>query len=155
MGLPELKARIVTELNMVQGIGQVYDHLLYIRTEADEKAKLVKNGVLNVWLVTREGQQLVDAVDDESVTERHPKMLVQGFYALDEEAASEATFDALVDAVVAQLNADRRQTSNFGQTVRECDPPQLRLSDQRIYGVSEVLCHHCEIEIDILLDFLE
>src|SRR5690348_2251399 len=104
MGLPELKARIVAQLEAVAGIGHVYDHLVYVRTEEDQNAKLISNGVLNAWLVTREGQQMVDIADDDAVTEMRPKILVQGFYALDEANNSEAAFDALVDAVLAQLN---------------------------------------------------
>lgn len=157
MALADVKNRIKTQLEAVAGIGKVYTRLLYAREEKDIAAKLVQSGRLNVWLITRELANLRDENLNQSLSEQRDQIVVHGFYALDDDDTnpSEASFDALVDAILDKLNTDRRPPSKFGGMVQSSDPPFLRLSDQRMYGPTQALCHHAEIVLPVVWRYLQ
>jgi hypothetical protein len=149
MGLPQIKARIVAQLQAVSGIGKVYDRMRLITDEKTEGTDLVANSQFNAWFVMRESKQLTDMNVNQAMTEQKDLIVVRGFLGVKDSADSEKQMDALVDAVLVALNSDRRPPSKLGNLVVEADPPQLRLQDLREFGPRKVLCHHAEIVLAV------
>jgi hypothetical protein len=106
--------------------------------------------------VSRESAAQPDQVINESLQARTTQILVQGFYAVKEDDGSEEKFEALVDAVIAALNTDRKPTNAGGTklnaTVADAAAPALRLQDFRQFGPSQTLCHHAEIVLAVMED---
>ena len=63
------------------------------------------------------------------------------YAGVNDAAASEQTFQALIEDVVAALGADRK----LAQTARHCGPAAVRAVDFRI--INGVLCHHAELAV--------
>jgi hypothetical protein len=148
MALADVKNRIKAQLELVTGIGKVYARMIRVDNQLDEKNKLVSGGRINVWWLTRETSTLFDRDVNQALVDQREQFIVHGFYALDDDT-SEAAFDALVDAILVQLNNDRRPPSLLGATVLTADPPFLRTQDARHYGPSQALCHHAEIVMTV------
>ena len=150
MALADVIARVVAEVKGVSGVGTVHDRMRVIRTEADEKNFLDAGGRLNVWLVTRTGNVLADLSVNQSVTEQKDVICIHAFYAVKDADDSEAAFNAIVDAVVSAVNADRRPPSKLNKTVQKAWPPSVKTIDLRHYGATQTLCHHAEIEMPVV-----
>jgi len=156
MGLPEIKARVKVQLEAVAGIGYVYSRMLSLTEVHQETTQLVKDGVLNVWMITREGARLTDEDINQARQTWGDSLVVHGFRAVksSDGADSEQEFDALVEAVMVKLNDDRQPASKLGGTIASGEAPQLRTEDYRMFGPSQALCHHCEIVMRVDRDIL-
>lgn len=152
--LSDVKARIAAVMATVAGIGNVYDRLRNLSVEADQ-AQLLSGGRVNVWMIHREGSVLTDQVVNQNFVEQRDAIVIEGFYAVKDADDSESAFEVLVDAILQALNADRRPPSHLNGTSATAGPPSLRLHDQRLYGVSQVLCHHAEIVMQVTPRYLQ
>lgn len=152
MSLQNVKARIKTLLEGVNGIGKVFTGARHFHEEA-QTPNFAKDSVLNAWFITRESSALTDMNQNRSKAEQRDMILVRGFYAFKDSVSDEA-FDTLVDAVVAAINTDRKPPvgsgTYFNNTVKQADPPAVRVSDFRTFGPQAALCHHVEIIIPVV-----
>ncbi len=100
-----------------------------------------------IWLVLTDerGRREILAAEDlgPRFTGRRHTLAVHGYAGVQDAAASETTFQALVESVVAALGADRK----LGATARHSGPAQVRAVDFRI--LSNVLCHLAEIALAV------
>jgi hypothetical protein len=98
-----IRAKIKAILQAVTGMGQVHDYPRYVRSRADLKTLLRKSGSVNAWIFYREK---APADLDHSMTARRRHVYrFRAWYEISDSAASEKTFQALIDAVfTAVLN---------------------------------------------------
>jgi hypothetical protein len=152
MSIATIKARLKTVLEGVAGIGLVYDTLRFLREEKDLPL-LVKDNVLNAWFVGRDAIALNDETVNQMYTEQLDQITLHGFYAVKDEV-SEPIFDALVDAVLAAMNTDRRPANSGGtylsSTIERSDPPRVVELDYRHFGPTQALCHHVKIVLPVV-----
>lgn len=146
MSLADIKDRTKAQMEAVAGIGIVHARMRFLRDLKDQD-QLLKDGKLNAWFISREGSRLQDENVNQSRTTETVGLVIHGFYGVNDADDSETAFDALVDAVIAAVNADRRAASKLGGTVVTAEPPQLRMVDYRMFGMNQVLCHHAEISM--------
>ena len=131
---------IQTILEGVTGVENVYDTVRNWQTEKQfrDGAATASSGI-QFWFLTREASAGEDL--GPRFTARRHTIALHGYTAVSDATASEKTFQALVESVVAALGADRK----LNQTARHSGPAQVRAVDFRI--VSNVLCHHAEIAL--------
>lgn len=151
-----------TRLEGVAGIGRVHARTIRLASEQEIAERAVVAGKLNVWIITRGEAELKDLSDQETPTEQRDTIVIRGFYALsdDDAAPSEPTFSALVDAVLADLNAARKFVTRLGSTagvsnVERAEPPRLRSFGHGTFGPTQALCHTAEIALPVWTRWIE
>ena len=127
-------------LEGITGVANVYDTVRNWQTEKQfrDGATTASSGI-QFWFLTRESTAAEDL--GPRLTARKHAVALHGYTAVSDAAASEKTFQALVESVVAALGANRQ----LNQTARHSGPAQVRAVDFRI--VANVLCHHAEIVV--------
>ena len=132
-------AQIKATVESASGIGTVHDYERWANKHADFETLFKSGSKINGWFISRE------AIQDEWVTQLEIlttyTYVIKGFYSLDDSAASEKTFQALVDAVMNKLRAK----VTYSDTTEKAEPPQARLiGSLTVFGIA---CHYCEIEV--------
>lgn len=131
-----------TILEGIGGVANVYDVVRNWKTEKEfRKAARTASGEIQFWLLTRESTEARDL--GPQLTSRRHTIALHGYYGVNDSAASEKTFQALVESVAAVVGADRRLNS----TARHSGPAQVRTVDFRV--LSNVLCHHAELALEV------
>ena len=155
MSLTDIKARIVTVLQGVSGIGQVYPRTRLVNIEAVQISDFVANGVLNTWFVSRSASDIEEIGSIHHIAPQWDTISVHGFYAAKDSDESETAFDELADAALKGVHDDSNYPSLFAGTIRVAEAPKIRTIDYRHFGVSKVLCHHTEITIRVMSRIME
>jgi hypothetical protein len=78
------------------------------------------------------------------VVERTHEVRLRGFHGLSDVAASELTFQAIVDGILDAIDGDK----TLGKTVQESGPARVETIENRMFG--KVLCHYAEIIVPVL-----
>ena len=129
-------------LEGVAGVENVYDRVRNWQTEKQFRdGARTPGGGVQFWFITREATSAEDL--GPRFTARRHTLAVHGYTGVQDAAASETTFQALVESVAAALGADRK----LNETARHSGPAQVRAADFRI--LSNVLCHHAEIVVSV------
>ena len=133
---------VKTILQGVSGVSNVYDRVRNWQTEKQfrDGAK-TPGGQIQFWFITREATAAEDL--GPRFTARRHTLAVHGYAGVQDTAASESAFQALVESVVAALGANRK----LNDTARHSGPAQVRAVDFRI--LANVLCHHAEIVLAV------
>ena len=131
---------VKTILEGITGVANVYDTVRNWQTEKQfrDGAKAAGGGI-QFWFITREATAAEDL--GPRLTARRHTLALHGYTGVQDAAASEKKFQALIESVVAALGANRQ----LNQTARHSGPAQVRAVDFRI--LSNVLCHHAEIAL--------
>lgn len=142
MSLPNNMQAIQTILAGVSGVANVYDRVRHWQNEKQFRdGAATPSGTIECWFLTREATRAEDL--GPQFTSRRHTVAIHGYYGVNDAAASEKTFQALVESVAAALDADRK----LNQTARHSGPITVRAVDFRI--LSNVLCHHAELALDV------
>jgi len=140
MSLAAIRGSIVTVLSSVPGIGTVH---AYERWAADWTAYLsffkTEENKINGWTVSR--RKTESDRDTMPTLNRRHRFIMRGYYGLKDSAATEHTFQALVEAV---QDAFEDQYLLNG-TVINSGPVQVQVFENRMFG--NVLCHYAELEL--------
>jgi hypothetical protein len=155
MSMSQIKARLVTQILGVAGIGKAYDRMRLIVDRNIFQTDCVVNQRVNVWFVTRELKTVADLDVNQAVAEPKDLVLIHGFLSVKDSDDTDSMMDDLTDGVVAAINADRRPPSKLNNLVLASDPPQLRTQDLRHFGPDQVLCHHVEIALTLVQAMLQ
>ena len=142
MALAENMKAVQAILEGVAGVENVYDRVRNWQTEKQflDGARTTGGGV-QCWFITREATTAEDL--GPRLTARRHTLAGHGYAGVKDVAASETSFQALVESVAAALGADR----TLKGTARHSRPAQVRAVDFRI--LSNVLCHHAEIVLTV------
>lgn len=132
-----IRQQIYTTLSAVQSVGKVYD---YERWAADWETfiNLFKSGgkILG-WEITRVGANTT-TIDNSEDEDQH-QYLIRGYMGLQDSAASEKTFNALIEAIRDAF----RRNFNLSGSCELTTPIQVPIIEPRSFG--SVLCHYCEM----------
>ena len=142
MSLTNILQAVKTILEGVSGVANVYDTVRNWQTEKQFRdAARTPAGGIQFWFLTRESTAAED-LGPQFTTRRHT-LALHGYYGVQDAAASEKTFQALVESVVAALGANRA----LNQSARHSGPAQVRAVDFRV--LNNVLCHHAELALEV------
>lgn len=102
MSQADILAEIKTLVSGVSGIGTVHDYERSSRSPAEWLDMMTSTGKINGWTISREA---TGSEWEYHTTNRLRHVFrIKGFYAVDDAAASEKTFQALVDLVRKAFN---------------------------------------------------
>jgi hypothetical protein len=144
----DVRAAIKTKMLTVANIGTVNDYERY----SDQMSKLTLQYVASIsghdqllgWHIRRVSKREIFV--DTGRWSIHNRWRIRGFMALDDAAATEKTFDALLVALDTAFRAD----DSLGSVVLSCIDPEsgeagLQLVDSKPVLFAGVLCHSAEI----------
>ena len=145
MSLANIRGELKTVLEGVTGIGKVYDYLRYTKRQ-DSFFDLFKtsNSKIHAWQITRPATEEKSHNQNNSNLRRH-NILIFGIYGLSDAAATEKTFQDLIESVCTALRTAGKQPSPLSGTALRMGPPQVNTVDYRRFG--KVLSHGCDIKL--------
>lgn len=147
--LAAIRAAIVAELQAVPGIGTVHDYERYAAREGDFRTLYLHDlggGVSQIrgWYVRRlsTAETLIVMGRSDGVHQ----WLIRGFMAIDDLAASEKTFDDLIETVRARFRANETLGGLIASVYTpDGKGPELVESQPVLFG--GVLCHSARIQL--------
>lgn len=150
MSVADVRAAIVAKLNSVSGIGVVHSYERYASDLAKLKALYCPTGETTVrgWYVRR--LATLETGNIQSNTVEQIRWRIQGVMALDDDAASELTFDAFIEAIRDAFSQDE----SLGGVVDQCSEPGndngescIQLDDAGPVMFGGVLCHGARLRL--------
>lgn len=142
-----IRAAVLTAIQTVSNYGDAYDYVRWAVRKADFDSLFVNTigGTVQVrfWMLTLTGFDQVQTAmrRDAKGIHRQYAYRIDGYMTLDDSAATEKTFVALVEDVVEAM--DQNATLNLATTAYNNEPAQVATIDHVMYG--GVLCHHAVI----------
>ncbi len=141
MSYTAIRDQIKTTLLGVGGIGQVHDYLRVATEPSSLQANFGSGGIVNAWMFSRERTTEERLTTGELL--RRYRFVIHGYYQHNDPAASEKTFQDLIEAIATAFRADE----TLGGTAERIDPVQVQAVGYRILGGS-TLCHYCELILE-------
>lgn len=146
---------VVTELQAITDIGQVYNRRRFLENEIDVKTafKTTVGGtdVIRGWEVSRRRVAQTGGSFAEHV-ERTDTVEITGWHSLDDSAATERSFQQLVDEVLGNLASTNWDPNPLGvSAVYATLPPRVTVFDEVMFA--GYLCHRVIIEFPVLVDW--
>lgn len=144
--LTDLNAALVAQIDAVSGVEHAFGYTRFVSdwTPYLELFKTAAGGI-NGWWVTLANPSITTAADVFGMNLWTYHWLVTGIMGLKDNANTEAVILAQAEAILATLH-NETTLGVSGVTVGEFFP-QLRIVEHRQFG--SVLCHYCEISLDI------
>lgn len=141
MSLSGVRDALKTLVEGVTGIGVVHDYERHAKDWATYLGFYKKAGtsVINGWQITRRATREEEHAAQQ--TYRFHTFIINGFYSLDDSAASEKTFQDLVESICTAV----REDADLGGAAFHVTPPTVTVVEQRMFG--DVLVHFCEINV--------
>lgn len=141
-------ADIKEKIQAVPGVGKVHDYArlatdwgTYIARFKDESGRILG------WEITRARV----SEHRRGATFRHHTFVLRGFMGLQDSAATDKLFQALVEEVCAAFRDTAAPLSApwsyQNADAHEQTPTQVPVIDERMFG--QVLCHYAEIHLSI------
>lgn len=145
----EIRTAIVTEMQAVVGIGLVHDYERYAAREGDFRTLYLYDlgageKQIRGWYVRRRS-----TVQTREVMGSHEDVhqwLIRGFMAIDDAAASEKTFDDLIEAVRERF----RVNNSLGGLISSIYSPEgkgVELAESQPVLFAGVLCHSARLHL--------
>jgi hypothetical protein len=156
----QIRAAIKTTLDAAVGsIAKTHDYFRNVKEPADIDACFVKSGLFHVWMVSGAPQSSFLTTTSSWIPGRGAMQEfgfttwnLHGYYGANDAAASEKTWEGIVDSVIDQFRADKK----LGGVVIDSGPLQLQEDLLRIFpnGENGVLCHYarCELVVRVKLE---
>jgi hypothetical protein len=139
-----IRTAIYNLLAAVTDIGKVYD---YERWAADWatfinlfKTTISGTPQIRGWEIGRR------AVKEDNMPVRSHIYVIRGYMGINDAAATEKTFNALIEAIAAKF----RDGQPLSGAALGHDFIQAELIDARMFGA--VLCHYCELSLTVYED---
>lgn len=140
MSLALIRAEIKSILLAVTGVGtKVHDYERWAKTWEDYLSLFKSNGLIKGWTITRTATPEVTSTT--TTNTRTHTFLIRGYYSLDDSAATETTFQDLIEEIAAAFRV--KPTLN-GQAF-DCGPLQVDIVGSVMFG--SVLCHFCQLRL--------
>jgi hypothetical protein len=156
--LKQVKARIQTIVQAADPNAKVYTRRRNLKDEADIPQFIGSDGRLHFWHIFRENVTLTDQVINQNFVQQDDALVIEGFIAVVDADDTEEIFDAIVDAVLQGVNADRRAApggTKLNGLVNTASTPKMRKMDFAQYGINPALCHHAEIAMTVTPRYLQ
>lgn len=147
MALADIRTALKAILEGISGIGRVHD---YERWTPEWKGVLdlyrdPTSGTLRAWTITRGAtpEDLLTVGGTSGQNLRRHEMVIRGYWALDDSAATEKTFQGTVEAICVELRKDPATTALGTSVLGSSGPPTVRVVGHVLLG--DALCHYAEI----------
>jgi hypothetical protein len=144
----EIRAAIAAKMNTVADIGRVHDYERWAKRDKDFQDLFLSAGQIRGWIVRRTAtRETSPGIGRFVVTHRWQ---IRGYMALDDSAASEKTFDALVEALRDAFRSDETLGGLVASTVLpdgEGGEAGLQLEDHGPVMFANVLCHGARLRL--------
>lgn len=142
-----IRAQIYSILSGVSGIGKVHD---YERWSKDWDTfisyfKDTASGRILGWEIGRRSgreEKTVIGIGDEDQDLSHT-FVIRGYMAVDDSAATEKLFNALIEAIAAAF----REKTTLNGTATDHEYIQRETIEARMFG--GVLCHYAELSLTV------
>ena len=140
MSLSLIRDQIKAILLATSGVGtKVHDYERWAKTWEDYLAFFKSNGLIKGWTITRTATS--EAKSTTTTNMRTHTFLIRGYYSLDDSAATEKTFQNVIEAIATAFRAD----PTLNGTAFDSDPLQVDIVGNVMFG--SVLCHFCELRL--------
>ena len=145
--LTDLTSALVSQIDAVSGVDYVYGYQRYIADWTNYLAlfKRSSGSDINGWWVTLANPSITTAADVFGANEWTYHFLITGIMGVKDSANTEATILGQAEAILATLHTETTLGVS-GVTVGDLFP-QLRIVEHRMFG--SILCHYCEITLDV------
>ncbi len=142
MSQPAILAAIKAKLLLVDGITIVHDYERYCK-DMTTFLNLFKtdDNLFHGWMISRSA--MTSEQSSRTQTRRTHRYKILGIYALDDSAASEKIFQAIIESIINAFDAD----ADLGGICAGAAPMRAETIDNRIFG--NVLCHYAELYLDV------
>ena len=142
MSLNAVRSEIKTILSGVDGVGtKVHDYVRWAKTWEEYLSLFKSNELIKGWEITRRSTPETQFTLNSNL--RTHTMVLRGYYSVDDSAATEKTFQDIIEAIAAAFKAN--PTLN-GQAFSS-DPLQVDSVGLAMFG--SVLCHVCELILTV------
>ncbi len=144
MSYATIRAELKTVLESVTDVAVVHDYLRWTNDRSRLLQLYKNNGRINAWEFTRTRNEREQLETGNRFRSTH-FMLIKGYFSLKDDAASELTFQDLVEAVADKLQQD----ANLNGKATLMLPPNSDISHE---FKSNVLVHFVEMTLEIFED---
>ena len=154
-----IRARLKTVLDGVTDIGRTYDYFRHV-TETTERDKrfLTSSGIFHTWQIQLEDSSPIATVNQSEIANyreanadaqrfRIYRYRLWGYYAVNDELATEKTMIAITESVIDALDEDTTLHGAGDLTYYNTTPAQLA-----VFGFTEyagILCHGAQVTVTI------
>jgi len=142
MAFSDIRTQIKAILEGVPGIGQVHDYGRWTADWSRFLATFKSDGRINGWLITRRASS--EQLFGENVPPVHHRtheFVIEGYYSLRDDVASERSFQDLIEAICQAF----RGNLTLNGTALVSEPPQVESVDSNMFG--STLVHTTRIVI--------
>ncbi len=140
-----LKTGIYSLLSTVSGIGLVHKRHRIIKTPKNFNSIFTSGGIINVWEITNPMiTNMPEGIGSGSnIVRRAWTFQIEGWYLFNDTGDSEATFDALVEAIQEKFKGQHQIGGASYQS--EC----IQVPAKEIGSFNGILSHHAVLTIEI------
>lgn len=142
--LADIRAAHFALVNGISGIGQVHDYERYASRVADLKALYAYQGQIRGWHLRRIGTKESSPGRGRHVVDHAWQW--RGYMSLDDSAATEETFDDLIEAIRDAYRADD-SLSGLVATMIIGDQAGVQVQDSGPVLFGGVLCHSARLAV--------
>lgn len=140
MSLSLIRTEIKTILSGVSAVGtKVHEYERYAKTWEDYLAFFKSDGLIKGWTITRTSTS--EAKSTTTTNMRTHTFLIRGYFSLDDTAATELTFQDIIEDIATAFRTNPRLNGK----AFDCDPLQVDMVGLVMFG--SVLCHFCELRL--------
>lgn len=140
MSLSLIRNEIKLILSGVSGVGtKVHDYERYAKTWEEYLAFFKTDGLIKGWTITRTATPELKSTTTTNM--RTHTFLIRGYFSLDDSAATEITFQNIIEAIATAF----RIKPTLNDKAFDCDPLQVDIVGNVMFG--SVLCHFCELRL--------
>lgn len=147
-----IRAQIKVIMETVSGIGVVYDYERYARSLTDYLTLMMKNGIVNGWVIHREdtkSRQITMGLLGQ--IERVHTFHITGLHEMDDAAGSEKMFQAILDGIFDAFKANHKLNGTaFSHDQIQIDQVTVCLEDE--YGSDLYHVADCTLEVTEQVD---
>lgn len=145
MSYSGITSALAAIVSAVTGTANVYQYRRYNSGSEDQMKTLFEDSsIINTWQISRVAATSEFDGSGQCDVQRTGEFAIHGYYSIDDSNASEMTFQALVDSVMARLDLFSNRKL-LGAIERFAQPAQLTTIESVMYG--SVGCWYCEIRV--------
>jgi len=140
MSLSLIRDQIKAILLATSGVGtKVHDYERYAKTWEEYLAFFKSDGLIKGWTITRTSTPEVKSTTTTNM--RTHTFLIRGYFSLDDSAATEKTFQNIIEAIATAF----RVKPTLNGKAFDSEPLQVDTVGMVMFG--SVLCHFCELRL--------
>jgi len=142
LSLATILAQIASVLTGVSGVGtNVHAYERWSKNWKDYLALFKTGSLIKGWTITR--TKTPEESSTPTTNKRTHTFVIRGYYSLDDSAATETTFQNLIEDIATAF----RTKPTLNGTAFDSSP--LQVDTVAIVMFGDVLCHFCQLRLDV------